>query len=88
MASPSKGFVGPKPHYDLTRTMARFFDTHLLFPIMQHVEECEVYDKKDVVKAKIDLVNATNSKFVCQISSKFPCPRSVVYMTIILGPCS
>ncbi|KAL8128683.1 hypothetical protein V2J09_017838 [Rumex salicifolius] len=46
--------------YDLTPKMAQIFDRHLVFPILEFLQERELYPAQELLKAKIELLNKTN----------------------------
>lgn len=46
--------------YDLTSKMTPFLDRHLIFPILNFLQEAEIYKKNDVIKALIALLKETN----------------------------
>ncbi|KAG2403367.1 Eukaryotic translation initiation factor 3 subunit [Vigna angularis] len=46
--------------YDLTPRMAPNLDRHLVFPLLEFLQERQLYDDDLILKAKIDLLNNTN----------------------------
>lgn len=46
--------------YDLTPLLAMFLDRHLVFPILEFLQERGMYPDVDILKAKIELLNHTN----------------------------
>ncbi|CAI8610889.1 unnamed protein product [Vicia faba] len=46
--------------YDLTPRMAPNLDKHLVFPLLEFLQERQLYDDNHILKAKIDLLNNTN----------------------------
>ncbi|KAG5063680.1 hypothetical protein JHK85_004863 [Glycine max] len=46
--------------YDLTPRMAPNLDRHLVFPLLEFLQERQLYDDNHILKAKIDLLNNTN----------------------------
>lgn len=46
--------------YDLTPRMAPHLDRHLVFPLLEFLQERELYDDDQILKAKIELLNNTN----------------------------
>jgi len=46
--------------YDLTHKVSPFLERHLIFPILQFLEENEIYDKEQLARAKIELLTETN----------------------------
>ena len=51
--------VEPTAKYDLTHTMSPFMDPHMMFPLLQFLEEKELYARADLLKAKIELLGST-----------------------------
>ena len=51
--------VEPTAKYDLTHTMSPFMDPHMMFPLLQFLEEKELYKRNDLLKAKIELLGST-----------------------------
>ena len=45
---------------DLTRRMAPYFDTHMVIPLLDFLNEVKLYDAKDITKEKIKSILATN----------------------------
>jgi len=46
--------------YDLTPRMAPNLDRHLVFPLLEFLQERQLYDDNHILKAKIGLLNNTN----------------------------
>ncbi|KAL9260687.1 Eukaryotic translation initiation factor 3 subunit E-like protein [Drosera capensis] len=46
--------------YDLTATMAPNMDRHLVFPLLEFLQERELYSEEELLQAKIELLNDTN----------------------------
>ncbi|GAB2267180.1 Eukaryotic translation initiation factor 3 subunit E [Dionaea muscipula] len=46
--------------YDLTSTMAPNLDRHLVFPLLEFLQERGLYPEEELFKAKIELLNKTN----------------------------
>ncbi|KAL7138428.1 hypothetical protein ABFS83_10G163100 [Erythranthe nasuta] len=46
--------------YDLTQRIAPQLDRHLVFPLLEFLQEKGLYAEEDILKAKIDLLNQTN----------------------------
>ncbi|KAI5411979.1 Eukaryotic translation initiation factor 3 subunit E, variant 2 [Lathyrus oleraceus] len=46
--------------YDLTPRMAPNLDRHLVFPLLEFLQERQIYNDNHILKAKIDLLNNTN----------------------------
>lgn len=46
--------------YDLTTKMIPYLDRHLTFPLLEYIGLKEIYDVKDLFKAKYELISKTN----------------------------
>lgn len=46
--------------YDLTPRVAPHLDRHLVFPLLEFLQERGQYPEEDILKAKIELLNHTN----------------------------
>jgi len=46
--------------YELSRTLAKFLDKHLCFPLLEFLQDRGVYNEEDILKAKIELLQNTN----------------------------
>ncbi|KAJ0547490.1 putative eukaryotic translation initiation factor 3 subunit E [Helianthus annuus] len=46
--------------YDLTPRIAPNLDRHLMFPLLEFTQECQLYPNDQILKAKIELLNNTN----------------------------
>ena len=46
--------------YDLTPRVAPNLDRHLVFPLLEFLQERQSYADEDILKAKIELLNQTN----------------------------
>lgn len=46
--------------YDLTPRIAPQLDRHLVFPLLEFLQERTLYPDEDMLKAKIELLNHTN----------------------------
>jgi translation initiation factor 3 subunit E len=46
--------------YDLTPRIAPNLDRHLVFPLLEFLQERQLYIDNHILKAKIDLLNNTN----------------------------
>ena len=46
--------------HDLTNTLAPFLDLHMLFPLISHLEENEMYPAEDLLDVKVQLLKPTN----------------------------
>lgn len=55
-AAPSGG----SSKYDLTRTISKYLDLHMMFPLLDFVVEAGMYPSDQVAQARLDLVDATN----------------------------
>lgn len=46
--------------YDLTRTISKYLDLHMMFPLLDFVETTQIYPPDQVARARLDLLDATN----------------------------
>lgn len=46
--------------YDLTSKIGCFLDRHLVFPLLEFLSERDIFDDRDLLKGKIDLLSSTN----------------------------
>jgi translation initiation factor 3 subunit E len=46
--------------YELSRTLSKFLDKHLCFPLLEFLQDRGVYNEEDILKAKIELLQNTN----------------------------
>lgn len=46
--------------YELSRTLAKFLDKHLCFPLLEFLQDRGVYSEEDILKSKIELLQNTN----------------------------
>ena len=46
--------------YDLTPRIAPHLDRHLVFPLLEFLQERQFYTEEQLLKAKIELLNNTN----------------------------
>lgn len=46
--------------YDLTRTISKYLDLHMMFPLLDFVEVSKMYPADQVAQARLDLLDATN----------------------------
>jgi translation initiation factor 3 subunit E len=46
--------------FDITQTIAPYLDLHLMFPLLEFLGENQMYSEKDLLKAKLDLLQPTN----------------------------
>lgn len=46
--------------YDLTPRIAPNLDRHLVFPLLEFLQERQLYPDEQILKAKIELLNKTN----------------------------
>jgi len=46
--------------YDLTPRIAPNLDRHLVFPLLEFLQESQLYPDEQILKAKIELLNKTN----------------------------
>ncbi|OAY74455.1 Eukaryotic translation initiation factor 3 subunit E [Ananas comosus] len=47
-------------NYDLTSRIAPHLDRHLVFPLLEFLQERQLYDDDEILKAKIELLSQTN----------------------------
>lgn len=47
-------------HFDLTATVAPFLDRHLVFPLLEFLQDKQLYSDDQILKAKIELLAKTN----------------------------
>lgn len=45
---------------DLTSTVSPFLDRHLVFPLLEFVQDRRIFPEEEILKAKIDLLAKTN----------------------------
>jgi translation initiation factor 3 subunit E len=45
--------------YDLTAKLGRYFDRHLVFPLLEFLTERNIFDEKEILQAKYDLLQHT-----------------------------
>jgi len=46
--------------YDLTPKIGEYLDLHLLFPLLNFMQDNELYPTEEMLQAKIDLLSKTN----------------------------
>lgn len=46
--------------WDLTNVLAPYLDRHLVFPLLEFLSAREIYDRSDILKAKLEVINKTN----------------------------
>lgn len=51
--------------YDLTRTISKYLDLHMMFPLLDFVEMSNIYPADQVAQARLDLLDATNMVGCC-----------------------
>jgi translation initiation factor 3 subunit E len=57
--------------YDLTAKLGRYFDRHLVFPLLEFLTERNIFDEKEILQAKYDLLqNTTMVDFQLDIHNK------------------
>jgi len=54
--------MGPKPsaEFDITHTLSEYMDLHLMYPLLQFLEEREIYSPETLMQAKLELLKPTN----------------------------
>uniref|UniRef100_A0A7S3PJJ9 Eukaryotic translation initiation factor 3 subunit E n=1 Tax=Aplanochytrium stocchinoi TaxID=215587 RepID=A0A7S3PJJ9_9STRA len=52
--------VVPVAKYDLTRTIAPYLDLHMMFPLIQFLEEKAFYKQEDLTNVLVDFLRPTN----------------------------
>ncbi|OQR97164.1 eukaryotic translation initiation factor 3 [Achlya hypogyna] len=60
MAETSKVDGVAMAKYDLTNTLAPFMDLHFMFPLIDFLSSNEMYDEKQLLAAKLDLLKPTS----------------------------
>ena len=59
----ASGEVSPsmaQPNYELSGTLSKFLDRHLVFPILEFHQEKGIYNATDIMQAKLALLKTTN----------------------------
>lgn len=46
--------------YDLTQSLLKFLDRHLVFPLLEFLSQQQLYPEEDIQKGKLDLLQKTN----------------------------
>jgi len=46
--------------YDLTSKIGQYLDRHLVFPLLEFLSAKQIYDEKEVLKTKLDILSKTN----------------------------
>jgi len=46
--------------YELSRTLSKYLDKHLIFPLLEYLQDKGIYSDDDIMKAKIALLQNTN----------------------------
>lgn len=59
--------------YDLTPVMAPYLDKHLVFPLLEFLEQKEIYPAEDILRQKLELLDKTQMvDFTKEIAQKIP----------------
>lgn len=60
-AGPTPGVSAFDPvTHDLTHTLSRYLDLHLVFPLLEFLQSRDLYDETEVLEGKIQLLKKTN----------------------------
>lgn len=51
---------GQQQNHELSRTLSKFLDRHLIFPLLEFLQDKGIYAEEDILKAKIALLQKTN----------------------------
>lgn len=51
---------GSSSKYDLTRTISKYLDLHMMFPLLDFVETNHIYPADQVAQARLDLLDAAS----------------------------
>lgn len=46
--------------YDLTYKIAQYLDRHMIFPLLEFLSSHKIYDEKEILEMKLDLLKNTN----------------------------
>eukprot|EP00743_Colponemidia_sp_Colp-15_P000810 GILK01000895.1.p1 GENE.GILK01000895.1~~GILK01000895.1.p1 ORF type:complete len:457 (+),score=91.27 GILK01000895.1:56-1372(+) len=46
--------------YDLTKALSPFLDPHMILPLLEHVQQKNVFPENDIIKSRMDLLSSTN----------------------------
>jgi translation initiation factor 3 subunit E len=46
--------------YDLTYKIAKYLDRHMIFPLLEFLSSHKIYDEKEILEMKVDLLKNTN----------------------------
>lgn len=57
--APGTSAFDPVAH-DLTHTLSRYLDLHLVFPLLEFLQSRDLYDETEVLEGKIQLLKKTN----------------------------
>lgn len=60
MGEPVEAAAATTSQYDLTRTISKYLDLHMMFPLLDFVEMSNIYPADQVAQARLDLLDATN----------------------------
>jgi translation initiation factor 3 subunit E len=59
-SAPATAAAPALAQFDLTFRVAPYLDRHLVLPLLEHVQKIKIYDEKQVLEAKLDLLMKTN----------------------------
>lgn len=46
--------------FDLTYKISQYLDRHMIFPLLEFLSSHKIYDEKDILQVKLDLLSNTN----------------------------
>ena len=57
---PSCNMTSAAAEFDLTGTLVKYLDRHLIFPLLEFLSQKRTYPEDDIQKSKLDLLQKTN----------------------------